>query len=254
MHGMERARASIRDFAPIERRTVTRDAIDQVRTLIAEGALKPQQRLPAERALADQLRVSRPTLREALRALAAMGIVESRAGSGTYVTGLGPEVLTRPLGFMVAANAGSLRELFEIRLLLEVGAAEAAAREIDATGLARLDETLADLRGAVADPRRFLEADSAFHRIIHEASGNGLIVALGEALSLLTSESRLLTAMQKDLAREVGDEHEEIIRHLRAHDAAGAATAMRNHLRWPVAARTRRAHAPARASRARAPR
>src|SRR5262245_42895541 len=132
-------------FEPIERRKVALDAVEQVMNLVARGALQPGQRLPPERVLADQLGVSRPTLREAICALTVLGVLDVTPGAGTYVSRLTPEVLARPLRFMIEANPGSLRELFEFRLQLEVGAAEVAATRINATDIRRLKKTIVDL-------------------------------------------------------------------------------------------------------------
>jgi GntR family transcriptional regulator, transcriptional repressor for pyruvate dehydrogenase complex len=77
-------------FELVERRTASAAAIEQIRTLVAAGTLVPGQRLPPERELSELLGVSRPTLREAVRALVAIGVLETRAGSGTYVTDLSP--------------------------------------------------------------------------------------------------------------------------------------------------------------------
>ena len=142
-------------FSRLTQRTVTADVVDQIKRLITLGTLVPGQRLPSERVLADLLGVSRPTTREAVRALEAMGIVSTRHGSGTFVTDLSAETLARPLIFVLDINRNALHELFAVRVLLEAGAAEAAAASADIDTCDRLAACIAEMRGA-ADAESFL--------------------------------------------------------------------------------------------------
>src|ERR687894_78077 len=187
-------------FSRLTQRTVTADVVDQIKRLITMGTLVPGQRLPSERVLADLLGVSRPTTREAVRALEAMGILSTRHGSGTFVTDLSAETLARPLIFVLDINRNALHELFAVRVLLEAGAAEAAAASAD------LD---------------------TFDQIVHQASGNALISALMNGLRALTRASLLASAAEEPARREAADEHEAILAALRQRDGAAAAQAMR---------------------------
>ena len=217
-------------FATIQRRTVTSEAIDQFRMLISSGALAPGQKLPPERVLSDRLGMSRPSVREAIHALATMGVLEKRHGSGTYVTSLSSELLAHPLIFILDVNSEALRELFAVRVLLEVGAVEYVARIIDAAGLQRLSDLLVTLRGSVETPEIFLEADTAFHRVIHEASGNGILLALMDSLSALIKRSRMLTVGRAEVREAALQEHEDIYRALENHDPEAAGKTMREHV------------------------
>jgi GntR family transcriptional regulator, transcriptional repressor for pyruvate dehydrogenase complex len=206
-------------FATVERRSVTADAIDQIRGLIASGALQPGQKLPTERDLSERLGISRPLVREAMSALVTLGVLEKRHGSGTYVTRLSSDLLAHPFVFILDVNREAQRELFEVRLLLEAGAAAAAARSI-----------LSTLRDSFDDPEQFLEADTAFHRIVHEVSGNAILLALMDSLSVLVKRSRALTVGRADVRASTLREHEAIYAALRNHDTAAAECAMRDHL------------------------
>ncbi len=217
-------------FATIERRSVTAEAIAQIRELIAAGTLKPGQKLPTERVLSERMGLSRPLVREAISALVTLGVLEKRHGSGTYVTSLSSELLAHPFVFILDVNRAALRELFEVRLLLEVGAAEAAARTIDDGALAQLDDLLKTLRVSFDDPDRFLEADTAFHRILHEASGNAILLTLMDNLSALIKRSRGLTVGRTEVRASTLREHEAIYAALRGHDPEAAGRAMRAHL------------------------
>jgi DNA-binding FadR family transcriptional regulator len=217
-------------FAIIERRSVTAEAIAQIRELIASGALKPGQKLPTERVLSERMGLSRPLVREAISALVTLGVLEKRHGSGTYVTSLSSELLAHPFVFILDVNRAALRELFEVRLLLEVGAAEAAARTIDRAALDQLDELLHTLRTSFDDPERFLEADTAFHRILHKASGNAILLTLMDNLSALIKRSRGLTVGRTEVRASTLREHEAIYDGLCDHDPEAAGRAMRAHL------------------------
>ena len=98
-----------------------------VRGLIDRGALRPGDRLPAERDLAVQIGVSRPTVRAGLHALAAMGVVRSRQGSGTYIPNGPPALASEPLSFLAALHGFTREDMYETRRVLEVGAAGLAA-------------------------------------------------------------------------------------------------------------------------------
>jgi GntR family transcriptional repressor for pyruvate dehydrogenase complex len=222
--------ATARDgFSRLTPRTVTADAVDQIKRLITVGTLAPGQRLPSERVLADLLGVSRPTMREAVRALEAMGIVSSRHGSGTFVTDLSAETLARPLTFVLDINHEALQELFEVRVLLEAGAAEGAAAAADAETCDRLAACIAQMREA-ADAEAFLAPDLTFHQIVHHASGNALLFALMTGLRTLTRASLLASAAGDAARREAADEHEAILVALRQRDGPAASQTMRRHI------------------------
>ena len=107
-------------------------------SLIGERQLRPGDKLPPERDLAATMQVSRPSLREALRALAMLNIVEIRQGSGTYVSSLKPEVLIEHLDFVFALDDSTFTELLEARQMLEPGLAAAAATQCDRRGISAI--------------------------------------------------------------------------------------------------------------------
>src|SRR4029450_12224241 len=123
-----------------------------VRDLIERGALKPGDRLPAERDLATQIGVSRPTIRAGLRTLAAMGVVRSRHGSGTYIPEGPPALNTDALSFLAALHGFTREEMYEARRILEVGAAELAAERATAEQVATLAEEVASLFASMQEP------------------------------------------------------------------------------------------------------
>jgi DNA-binding FadR family transcriptional regulator len=218
------------NFVPIERQSMVSEAIDQIRRLISSGKLGPGEQLPAERSLSTLLGVSRPTLREAIRALSFMGILETRLGSGTYVSTGTSDSLADALGFVVAISREAQADLIAVRLLLEVGAAQFAAHKITDKQLEELGDTLATARRSVRDPSRFSEADINFHRCVHEAAGNVILTRLLLSVSALGMHQRVVTGKISELRSITLVEHEEILQALRDHDPVAAQNAMRRHI------------------------
>jgi len=214
------------------RRDSTEQVIIYVRNLIARGELRPGDRLPAERDLALELRVSRPTIRAGLRALAAMGVIVSRHGSGTYIPA-GPPILgSEPLRFLAALHGFSREEMYEVRRVLEVSAAGLAAERASADHTAAIAEEVASLFASIDDPQAFLLHDIRFHQAVAAASGNPILGALVEMVSALYYERRRETATlatDRNL-RDAADLHRSIYQAIRTHDADRARAIMNEHL------------------------
>src|SRR3954453_22409469 len=174
----------------------TTQVVAFVRDLIERGALKPGARLPAERDLATQVGVSRPTIRAGLRTLAAMGVVQSRHGSGTYIPEGPPALNTDALSFLAALHGFTRDEMYEARRILEVGAAGLAAERATPDQIASLAEEVASLFATMNDARRFLAHDIVFHRTVAAASGNPIVTTLVEMVSALYYDRRQKTAEQ----------------------------------------------------------
>jgi GntR family transcriptional repressor for pyruvate dehydrogenase complex len=210
----------------------TEQVIAHIRQLIERGQLRPGDRLPAERDLATKIGVSRPTVRGGLHALAAMGVVKSRHGSGTYIPEGPPTLDSEQLSLMAALHGFTREEMYEARRLLEVGAAGMAAERATPEQLATLADEVANLFAALDDPLRFLVHDITFHRSVAAASGNPIIGALVEMVSALYYERRRETAKQasdRDL-KEAAELHRRIYQAIRARDSEAARNAMNEHL------------------------
>ena len=203
-----------------------------VRGLIEDKALRPGDRLPAERALAARIGVSRPTMRMGLHALAAMGCVQSRHGSGTYIPDGPPALGTESLSLLAALHDFTQPQMYDARRILEVGAAGLAAECATADHIASLAEAVVSLFASTDDPQRFLVHDIGFHRLVAAASGNPIIAAVVEMVSALYYEQRRDTAAQasdRDL-RDAADAHRRIYQAIRARDVDAARRAMNEHL------------------------
>jgi DNA-binding FadR family transcriptional regulator len=166
-------------------------AIDQIKGMIARGELKAGDRLPGEPELAARLGLSRGSLREGVRGLIVLGVLEARQGDGTYVTSLEPQRLLQSLSVLVDLDqAATLAQILDARRILEAGAATRAAQQANEAQLDRLGE-LVEAAASLDTVEAFVENDLAFHRLIAEAAGNPLLVALLDNLASRTARARL---------------------------------------------------------------
>lgn len=204
------------------------EVADLIIDLIMEGRLHPGDSLPAERELATRLGVSRPILREALRALSAVNILETRHGAGTYVTALTPELLIAPLRFVLRVSEGAILNLFQMRRIIEPEAAALAAARITDIELDELDRTMEELEAA--DENAFPLRDIAFHEWVVERVGNPILTSLVRGMRDLEYRSHRFTARIPTSRGSADVEHRTIHRALKAHDPDRARAAMLVHI------------------------
>jgi GntR family transcriptional regulator, transcriptional repressor for pyruvate dehydrogenase complex len=206
--------------------------VQKVRALIDRGELQRGDRLPAERQLAQLLGVSRPSLRAGLKTLAAMGVVQTRHGAGTFIAA-GPPVLTsEPLSFLAALHGFTRAQMFEARLVLEVtvaGLAAERARRAPEHLIAISDETTG-MFASLDNPDAFLDHDIRFHQAVAAASGNPILSSLVEMVSALFRQVRRETIGRARDLKEAADEHRAIYQAIRAYDPERARKAMHAHL------------------------
>jgi GntR family transcriptional repressor for pyruvate dehydrogenase complex len=210
----------------------TEQVVSYVRSLIDRGLVRPGDRLPPERELATQIGVSRPTVRAGLHALAAIGVVQSRHGSGTYIPAGPPALGSDALSFQAALHGFTREEMYEARRILEVGASGLAAERATPEQTATLAEEVASLFASLDEPHAFLVHDINFHRAIGAASGNPIVAAMTEMVSALYYEQRRRTAERASESnlRSAADAHRRIYQAIRTGDADAARTAMNAHL------------------------
>ena len=211
--------------------------VQSIKAMITRGELRAGSRLPVEKELAVALGVSRGSLREGVRALAIMGVLETRQGDGTYVTSLDSELLLAPMAFMVDLQSPEHRlDLHAVRRVLESEAAARAALRISPDQLALAGSILDGSRAQVfADPvtdhETVMSADIAFHRVIAKASDNGALAALIDALADRTMLARRTIGVQhEEQVRTAFHEHEAILAALTAHEPDRARLLMSHHL------------------------
>src|SRR5919109_316205 len=170
---------------------LTDEAIHQIRNLIRSGALPPGSRLPPENELAAQLGLSRNSMREAVKALELVRVLDVRRGDGTYVTSLEPRLLLEGLGFAVdLLQDESILSVVEVRRLLEPPATGLAAERITDAQLAAVRARLDEMEVAGHDVERQVAADAAFHLEVFAATGNPTLLSILDGLSSRTLRSR----------------------------------------------------------------
>jgi len=204
--------------------------IRHVALLIERGRLRPGDRLPAERDLAEEVGVSRPTVRAGLHALAAMGVTESRQGAGTFITAGPPRLGSGPLSFLAALYGFTRDQMFEARRALEVGAAGLAAERALGDRLAPMAEEVTGMFATVDDPQAYLMHDVRFHQAVAAASGNPVLQALVEMVSSLVYEQRRLTVERAKDLKESAEMHRRIYQAIRDRDPPRAREEMTRHL------------------------
>lgn len=198
--------------------------------MIESGELKPGDRLPAERELAEHFNVSRASLRAALHSIAGMGLLQFRHGSGTYITD-GPPVLDEgPLSLLARLHGFTDDEMFEARRQLEVGVAALAAERATDEDVAAMQACITGMAAALDKPRKYLVYDVDFHRAVAVASKNPILGSLVEMVSAALLKQRSRTVAQaQDLESSLGM-HRRIARAIAAHDPERARKAMNQHL------------------------
>ncbi len=210
---------------------VTDDAILRIKEMITSGALSPGDRLPPEKELGERLGVSRSSLREAVKALEVIRVLDVRRGDGTYVTSLEPRLLLEALSFVVDLHSDdSVLEIFAVRRILEPAAAKLAATRIDAGRLTALERLLAaaDADGSIED---LVRHDLAFHQAVVEAGGNEYLSRLVESMQSGTVRARVWRGItQTGAAERTIAEHHGILDALRTGDADLAAALTLAHI------------------------
>ncbi|SRR6266487_1462092 len=212
--------AQTSDLSPRGMRVaVTDEAIEKVKSMIVSGSLRPGDRLPKEADLAADLGLSRSSLREAVRALSLVNILDVRRGDGTYVTSLEPPLLLEALTFIVDFHRDdTVLEFLQVRRILEPAAAAMAAERIDEKQGAELRELL-DRLGPDPEVDELVDNDLEFHRKISAVSGNSVLCSLLETMSGPTTRARVWRGLtQEGAVKRTLAEHRAILDALIAHD------------------------------------
>lgn len=206
------------------------EVINRIKTMILEGRLLPFQKLPSEKDLAEALGVSRPTVREAVRGLMTLNIVESRHGDGTYVTSLKPGLLAAPIDFLLRIDERGLAALTDARLVLESGVAELAASRATAEDVDRIAALTAKYGECIDDVQQCIELDLAFHQVLAAAADSPILTSLVSTMAALGLQSRTRTAHSPRMRITAHDDYVAITKALATHDPVSARAAMVRHL------------------------
>ncbi len=219
---------------PIRRVRLYENAVDQIQALILKRRYKPGDRLPSERTLAEQFRISRHSLREALRILDVMGLIEIRVGDGIYVKAVDflpyIESLNLSLRNRLQIERDSFAKLWEARRILEVGMVELAARQVNESFLKSLRWCIQEMKKNITHQDLFISSGIRFHRLIAEIGQNEVLILVWDMLSSLMRKSQTRIYRIPWSPRKALAAHRKIYLALRAKDPDKAVEAMRQHM------------------------
>jgi GntR family transcriptional repressor for pyruvate dehydrogenase complex len=215
---------------PVKSTRIYAEIVRQIRGLIADGQLKSGDRLPPERDLAERFRVSRTSVREALRALESTGLIEIRAGEGAFVRRISVESLVEPLALVILNQREGIADLYEARRLLEPPIAGLAARRASHEEALELARILDEQAREVAAGRTGLAQDAAFHSAIAHSAHNRAITRIVTALMDLLTQTREESLHIAGRPERSHQDHRQILAAIQARDEEAARKAMLAHL------------------------
>ena len=222
-------------FKPIRPKKLSEEIIDQIKELISRGELQHGQRIPSERELATLLGVSRPSVREAIMVLEAMGFLDSRQGGGTYVRSLAEVTMADPLASMVERkDPKMLHALTEVRMGLETWSAYLAAKRAEDSEIERLRELFAIMEEQAETGGWDAEIDAQFHLTITEASHNTMQIHVLNTIQTLF-KANIMVALSEFYSKEgyvelLISHHRDIMEAIAARDPERARDKMMEHL------------------------
>lgn len=218
----------------IQKETVPEKIIKQLKEMINNGELKPGARLPSERSLSKMFNVGRPALREALKALSLLGILENRHRSGTFLTENSSQWNIDPLSIMLSVKKGTLLEIFEARASLEVTVAGYAAERRTDEDIAILKNISEKMKNLADAPNEYVKLDQQFHEALAVAAKNGVVSDLLKKLNRLFFDTRsfLFKYPEKSGMKlsAIVDSHEKILQCVIDQDKENAAGMMKYYL------------------------
>jgi len=215
---------------PMPRTTLSEALFEKLVGHVVNGDWKEGDRIPSERELSEQLGIGRASLREALKALELLGMVESRVGDGTFVCPRS-DFLSRPLLWAITgADHSELRELMEARLVLEENIAAFAAERATAEELRKIEAAIEEMRAQVNDAVGSFESDMRFHVAIAEAAHNQILSNADQLVRNLVKQWILLKHKVPGSAAKSLRHHERIYDAILHRDPERAREEMRNHI------------------------
>lgn len=218
------------DIKPVSRKAIYEDIVLQIRAMIERGELKPGDKLPPERRLAEMFSVSRNTVREAIKALAEKDVLESRQGAGTFVREPADDDFAATFAGAILRNQPGLKDIFEVRKLIEPEIAALAARNASPSDVTWLENVLHEQEEAFKSGQFGGNLDQMFHEILAEASGNKVMRAMVAALHDDLHESRAVGLQSKDRQAASLAAHRAIVEAVKDGRVMQAEKAMREHL------------------------
>jgi GntR family transcriptional repressor for pyruvate dehydrogenase complex len=217
------------DFEVIRRNKVYEEVAKQIERLILQK-LQPGDKLPSERELAEMLQVSRSSIRDAIRSLELMGLVEPRQGAGTIVRELSAESLANPFANALKRRQELVSELLDFRKMLEPPLAARAATHVSPDEISEMEEILQRQEGTLSHGEAAIAEDAEFHYSIALASGNSIVLKVLDILMDLLRDTRERSLQLKGRPERSLAGHRRILAAIKRHDAEAAKNAMRRHI------------------------
>ncbi len=204
--------------------------VQRFHSLIQQGILEHGAKLPAERVLAEQLKVSRGSVREAIRTLELQGLAVSKHGSGTFINTQSLDAVATLMTSSLETGEAQLHDIFEVRHLLEPQLAALAARRATPEDVTRLGSILVEQARQIMEGETGVDADTEFHFALATATHNTALVKVVSAVEDVLRQSRDQSLQQPGRPQRSLDSHREILEMVRAGDHQGARSAMEHHL------------------------
>ena len=217
-------------FETIRKNRVHEEVARQLEQLILKK-LRPGDKLPAERELASQLGVSRSSIRDAIRKLELMGLVEPRQGAGTVVREVSTESLAAPLANVITHKRQMVSELLDFRKMLEPPLAGRAAARVTAGEIADMEDILRRQERKLGEGQLAVEEDTEFHYSIATASGNTVVLKILDVVMDMLRETRSRSLQTEGRPQKSLAGHRRILTAIKRHDSQAAENAMRQHIR-----------------------
>lgn len=212
----------------MKRRTISENVTYNIIDLITKNGLEPGTKLPSEREFAEIFKVGRPAVREALRALSILNIVEIRQHIGIFVAPFDSQKIIAPFKLYMDVGKFNLEQLFELRLILEVESIGLAATKISDEQISNIEDIVSTAE--TGNAFSFAQTDVKLHAAIHGATGNGLLELFMSIINDLTSVSREITGSYDEVRNIVHKDHLEIVDALKDRDVIRCRESMRQHI------------------------
>jgi GntR family transcriptional regulator, transcriptional repressor for pyruvate dehydrogenase complex len=217
------------DFEAVRRNKVYEEVAKQIERLILKK-LKPGDKLPSERELAEMLQVSRSSIRDAIRSLELVGLVEPRQGAGTIVRERSAESVVNPFGKALKRRKELVTELLDFRKMLEPPLAARAATHASAEDISEMEEILQRQEAKQVAGDVAIAEDAEFHYSIALASGNSVVLKVIDTLMDLLRDTREYSLQVEGRSEKSLAGHQRILAAIKRHDAESAKAAMRRHI------------------------
>ncbi|MFP5111053.1 FadR/GntR family transcriptional regulator [Bacillaceae bacterium C204] len=223
------------NYKKIKPKKIYEEVAEAIYEMIRTGQVKPGQRLDSVQQLAENFQVGRSAIREALTSLRAMGLVEMKQGEGTYIKEFETDQITFPLSTAILMNKEDIAQLLEVRKIIEIGTAAAAAKKRTSHHLEMMEKALEEMKSAQGNETLGEKADLEFHLALADAAQNSLLLSLMNHVSGLMGETmketrRVWLFSKQTTVERLYEEHKEIYEAIKEQDEEKARKLMHVHL------------------------